>query len=235
MTSSSKTRVGILQAGHTPDQLMNQFGDFDKMFKKLLGEDAFSYTSYDVNGGHFPNDPNENDAWLITGSRHSVYEDLPWIEELSEFIRLCYKSDRPIVGICFGHQLLAQALGGKVEKFDRGWSIGANQYQIDGTDQSITVNAWHQDQVVELPKDAERIGHSDFCENALLRYGNKALSIQAHPEFQTPFCDALIDLRDHTLDPKLVQNARQSSTDNLDRDFSSKLISDFLRGREVSI
>ncbi|WP_371226657.1 type 1 glutamine amidotransferase [Roseovarius sp. 2305UL8-3] len=186
-------KIGILMTGHAVPEVQPTLGDYDAFFARLLDGHGFEYAVYDCEGGVIPNSPEECDGWLITGSKHGAYEDHPWIPPLEEFIRKVYATDRPMVGICFGHQIIAQALGGKVVKYDGGWSIGQTTYEIEG--QTLGLNAWHQDQVVELPEDAQVIGSSDFCANAALVYGDKVYTIQPHPEFESDMIDFLVKYR----------------------------------------
>ncbi len=186
-------KIGILQAGHSPEGLIAEFGEYGEMFPRLLDGFGFTFQVYSVVDGIFPDSVEAADGWLVTGSRYGVYDDLDWIPKLEDFLRSAYDAAVPIVGICFGHQLLAQALGGKVEKFRGGWSVGAIEYRMEG--KSLTLNAWHQDQVVSLPAAAVVLGSSDFCPNAMLAYGDKALSFQPHPEFDSGFVSGLINGR----------------------------------------
>lgn len=175
-------RIGILQAGHTPPELQPARGDFDTMFATLLDGHGFTFAAYDVENMVFPENPQECDGWLITGSKHGAYEDHPFIAPLEQFIRDTYAADVPLVGICFGHQIIAQALGGTVVKFDGGWAIGRREYTLPGG-QTVALNAWHQDQVVTLPEGATSMAGNGFCENAIVAYGNRAFTVQPHPEF----------------------------------------------------
>lgn len=196
-------KIGILQCGRSPEMLVSKFGDYDDMCISLLGE-QFETAVYPVLDHDFPDTVQDADGWLITGSRFAVYEDHAWIPPLEDFLRAAYADSIPIVGICFGHQILAQALGGKVEKYSGGWSVGLVDYRIDGAADPLPINAFHQDQVLEPPADAKTIGSTDFCKHAILAYGNKALTLQPHPEFSNAFTESLIDTRGREVLPAPV-------------------------------
>ncbi len=186
-------RIGILQCGQSPAQLKRDLGDYPDMFVRLLAGRGFDFTTWHVEGMEFPGDIHDADGWLLTGSRHGAYEDHAFIPPLEEFIRQVHDAGVPMVGICFGHQVIAQALGGTVVKHPGGWAVGAQDYDFGG--QPVTLNAWHQDQVVALPPGAQVAGRNAFCENAALIYGDRAFTVQAHPEFGDDFVQGLMDTR----------------------------------------
>ena len=197
-------KIGILETGQLPDELSSRYGDYPQMFQRMLRSAApdLEFAVYHVTEQQLPREVDECDAWLITGSRHGVYDPLPWIEPLKAFLRKAYRAGIPIVGICFGHQVLAEALGGRAVKSDKGWGIGVHRYKVHrkpawmtGVEDEFALNALHQDQVTKLPEDAEVLAGSEFCPYAVLAYRGNAISIQPHPEFRNDFLEELIDYR----------------------------------------
>jgi GMP synthase-like glutamine amidotransferase len=192
-------RIGILQTGLAPDALAPAMGDYPDMFARLLDGHGFTFQTYRVVEGEFPASVRDCDGWLITGSRHGAYEDHPWIPPLEAFIREAYAAHVPIVGICFGHQIVAQAMGGRVERHAGGWAVGATDYDFAG--ERLTLNAWHRDQVTVAPPDARVVATNEFCANAALLYDDRAFTVQAHPEFRPDFIDGLMQTRGKGLVP----------------------------------
>ena len=201
-------KIGILQTGHAPDALRPDTGDYADLFKRLLGHHDFDFATYDVVDMAFPDDVHAADGWLLTGSKHGAYEDHPFIAPLETFIRDAYAAGVPMVGICFGHQIIAQALGGKVEKFAGGWAVGRQTYDWQG--KTIALNAWHQDQVTQRPDGAQVVATNDFCENAALVYGDRIFTVQAHPEFENDFTTRLGDARGEGVVPDPILAAARA-------------------------
>ena len=207
-------KIGILITGHAPDALIGETGNYDKIFARLLdghGHD-FDYAAYAVVDNEFPDSAEDCDGWLLTGSKHGAYEDHDWIPPLEDLIRDIHARGIPMIGVCFGHQIIAQALGGKVEKFDGGWVVGPTKY--DYGDRQVVINAWHQDQVTELPEGAQVLGSNAMCKNAMLAYGDRIWTVQAHPEFSNDFVDGLIKARGRGLVPDPLLDAAVTRLEN---------------------
>lgn len=187
-------KIGILQTGIVVPELAETHGQYPDIFMDRLAKAGFEFQTWSVVNGEFPPGPEAADGWLITGSRHGVYEDHAWIPPLEELIRQIVASGRPLVGICFGHQVIARALGGKAVKFPGGWSVGPQTYDFAGRGPR-TVMAWHQDQVTEPPEGAVTLASSDFCKHAALLYPGQAYTVQPHPEFDVAFTRGLLEKR----------------------------------------
>jgi GMP synthase-like glutamine amidotransferase len=194
-------KLGILKTGRPPKPAIPQFGTYPDMFIRLLGPDAYDYSVFDVDGGQLPARPEACDAYLVTGSAAGVYDPEPWISPLLDFLRQA-KGRAKLVGVCFGHQAMAQAFGGQVVKSEKGWCIGEAEYQVaarepwmDSAD-PIRLPASHQDQVVELPPGAEVMAANAFAPfGALVWRDQPAISMQLHPEFEPAYAVALIEAR----------------------------------------
>jgi len=187
-----------------PAELVPAHGTCPDMFEKLLtpAGPQIRFETYCVYEGEFPTAVTACDAWLITGSRASVLDQAPWIEQLKVFLAAAHAGAVPLIGICFGHQVLAAALGGRVERAPAGWGIGLHEYSIlktaswvpDNTPR-FAISAMHEDQVVALPRQGEVIAGSAFCPNAVVAYETTAISFQGHPEYTASFARDLISLR----------------------------------------
>ena len=189
--------IGILQCGELPEALRAQHGSYGAMVAGLV--EPRPVTVYDVTQGELPPSATACEAFILTGSPAGVYDRLPWIAPLRDFLRQA-RGQAGLVGICFGHQLMAEAFGGSVIKSPKGWGIGIQRYAVQhragwmDAAESIAIPAMHQDQVVTCPPDARVTLSSDFAPFAGLDYGD-AISFQGHPEFSNAFGTALIEQR----------------------------------------
>lgn len=214
-------QIGILQCGHFPTAEGFRDRTYSELYATMLAGRGLTFRTWSVVDMEFPGSVQDTEGWLITGSRHGAYEDLPFIARLEHFIRDAFGARVPLVGVCFGHQIIAQAMGGTVEKYTGGWSIGRTEYDFDGT--VLAANAWHQDQVVAVPEGADVIASSPSCANAGLLFRGHAFTVQPHPEFEREEVDLLLKRRASGLVPgALIQQA----TDALDAPVDNAEIAD---------
>lgn len=200
-------KVAILETGKPPAPLAPCFGDYPTMFQRLLGS-GFETVTYDVEAGTLPERPDAHGAYLITGSPAGVYEDLPWIELLKAFLREA-KGKAKLVGVCFGHQVMAEAFGGRVTKSERGWGVGLQTYEVRerapwmDEAEAVSIPVSHQDQVIVQPPETTVLAANAFSPFGVLAWRNQpALSMQFHPEFEPDYAKALIEARrDRLPDP----------------------------------
>ena len=218
-------RLGVLETGAPPAEIVGRYGSYPSMFRRLFGEDAYDDAVFDVAAGEMPAGVAECGAWLVTGSSAGAYDPEPWIAPLEDFLRAA-KGQAPLVGICFGHQIIAQALGGKVQKYGGGWSVGPTEY--DFGDRTYRLNAWHQDQVVKKPETAKVLASTAMCENAALLYDDRMFTVQPHPEFRKEFMAGLIQHRGPGLVPDaLLADATARIDTPLDSPSMADRIADF--------
>lgn len=231
-------KLAILETGLPPEGLDAEHGSYPDMFRAMLaplmpGLETVDYRVCD--GAGLPR-PDDFDGFLVTGSPAGVYEDHDWIAPLEDFIRAVHAAKRPMVGICFGHQVIASALGGRVEKSTKGWGAGVHTYEVVGEAVFMAADrparlacaVSHQDQVVEPPAGARRIAGSPFCPYGILEYRDgPALSIQAHPEFTHDFARALMDLRSDRIPQEVRALAGPSLSNGSDRGLLARWIARF--------
>lgn len=196
-------KLGILETDELYQDLLKDYQSYGRMFQHFfdsLGANIH-YRFYDIRNGELPQHK-DCDAYLITGSKAGVYDELPWIAPLSQWIQQAHQSHEKISGICFGHQIIAHSLGGFAGKSDKGWGIGVHTTQInqhpgwlnDGLSHIRLIYS-HQDQVERLPSNATRLASSDFCENAAFFIDQRILAFQGHPEFTPEYLSRLLPRR----------------------------------------
>ncbi|MEY9729292.1 type 1 glutamine amidotransferase [Bradyrhizobium yuanmingense] len=232
-------RITIIKTGEVPQKYRERHGSFPDMFARMIRaeEPAATIEVVSIPSGDALPDPSKLEAILITGAAAGVYDGLDWIAPLKDFVRTAYANKTPMVGVCFGHQLIAQALGGTVRKSEQGWGIGRHVYQvlpenglIDG--EAVAVAASHQDQVIEPPSEALTILSSAFTPHAGLLYANGAtLTVQPHPEFDVGFAQVCCDLRDGKAPEDVVATARASLAEPMDNAKLGGAITRFLARR----
>lgn len=235
-------RLGILQCDDVMDELQPEFGNYPAMFEALLGEVAphWQYVTYRAVDGEFPASVDECDAYITTGSRYGVNDGDGWIGQLETFVAALVQANKKFVGICFGHQLLANVLDGRAEKSDRGWGVGMsfNQVEIKKTwmnpfQPSLDLVVSHQDQITRLPAGAEVLAGSAFCPYYLLQYGDNLMTVQGHPEFSQPYSSALMARRTDRIPAPRGREGQASLSAPVDDRLMMRWIVNFLAGDEA--
>jgi GMP synthase-like glutamine amidotransferase len=207
------------------------------MFAALLkrADPTLEFVAYDVEGGQFPENIDAVDAYLITGSKSSVYDDKPWISQLVNFVKELSARKKKLVGICFGHQLVAEALGGKTEKSDKGWGVGLHRHTFnelpawhDHAHADLKILVSHQDQVVKTADGTVVLAGSEFCENAVCQIGNHILTFQGHPEFVPEYSRKIMDLRRKMIGEQVYHTGIASLVGDQEGDRVARWVVNFL-------
>lgn len=197
-------KVALLQCDNVLEKFQPEFGDYPAMVKSMFDgvDELLEFDIFDCQQGQFPDDIHAYGFYITTGSKASAYEEIDWIQKLIDFVRQLDRFQKKLIGICFGHQIIALVRGGVVEKSDKGWGIGIASNEIAGNPTwmikppaELNILSSHQDQVTQLPGGALIIAQSDFCPYFVVQWGDHFLSIQGHPEWSNAYSGTLMDDR----------------------------------------
>ncbi len=220
-------KIGLLLCDNVHESLQSTHGNYPGMFESLLKKQDpdIEMITYRVIDHHFPDDISECDHWIISGSRHSANDEFSWIRELERFVQKLYIKKRKLAGICFGHQVIARALGGKVVHSEKGWGVGVSENRmiqkkswVSSPPDSLNLLVSHQDQVSKLPESTEVIASSDFCPYYMLQYGQCFISVQGHPEFSKKYSADLMTFRRDTIPDDRIEQGFKSLALEVDSD-----------------
>ncbi len=209
-------KLGILNVLDSRESDIDWQGSTAEIYVRFLEsvQAPFEYVTYEVAQGQLPESIDACDAYLITGSPTGAYDADPWIKPLAAFIHESYHNHKRLVGICFGHQILADALGGHVEKSEKGKGLGLKTFAINATKpwmskptSQCSLYFVHQDQVIDLPPEAELLGGNAFCPNALYTIDNRVLGVQGHPEFTRDLMEKILTAYKEQADPEVLATA----------------------------
>jgi len=235
-------RIGLLELDHVSTRYRAIAGDYDDMFRAMVAavDPSIEVVGYDARNGVLPDGPDACDGWLLTGSSASVYDDEPWIAETAGFVRAVHHARVPCVGVCFGHQLLAHALGGRTEKAAGGWGVGALPMTVvqaepwmDPPQSTATLLYSHQDQVIQLPPDGRVLAEAAHCPVAMLAVGDHMVGLQAHPEFGAAYVRALLEGRVDRIGEAETDAALATLDQPTDELPTARWLLAFLRSRAV--
>jgi GMP synthase-like glutamine amidotransferase len=237
-------KIGILEADRLSETLREQYGSYGDMFQNLLHsiDKSLALPRYQVMESDYPEDIDDCDAYLITGSNAGIYDDKSWIKQLHDYVITLDDRKKKLIGICFGHQLIAQALGGLAQKSEKGWGVGLSTSTVyiskpwmEPAKETFALLISHQDQVTALPPQAELIAGDDFCAYASYQIGDHILTFQGHPEFTPDYARQRMQDRREIIGEQRYQQGMVSLNRDTDHLLIAKWIINFLwqKGMEV--
>jgi GMP synthase-like glutamine amidotransferase len=223
-------------------ELRDEFGNYVQMFMNLLREGAegeeLEFRIYNVEESERPQNLDECDGYICTGSRASVYDDQGWIRDLEKLIVELHQAKKKFVGICFGHQMVARALGGKTEAAKVGWGVGVHTSQViksayfmEPSAKTLSLLVSHKDQVTSLPKGAKLLACSDFCPYSMFQIGDHILTFQGHPEFPKGYSRGLLNIRRQVLGEKVYADGVASLETPTSENIVARWIIRFIKGQ----
>lgn len=222
--------IAILMANTDESDFAQRHPKDGEKFARLLGplRPDWRFTTVVVKDGEFPADLSDYDGFIITGSPASVHDDQPWVHRLMQVIREIRANGQPLFGACFGHQAIAKALGGRVERNPGGWVFGLAETQMEGA--PIRLYAAHVEQVTQLPEGAEPLGGNTDCPVGAYRIGSHVLTTQYHPEIQPDFAAALVEEYRDKLPAEVAERAAASLAQEAETGRMARRIVAFFEG-----
>jgi GMP synthase (glutamine-hydrolysing) len=193
----------IFKVGETFSDLSRQIGDFDEWIVNGVGSIPIPVAVIDPRmDAQLPANADVAGA-IVTGSHSMVTDREPWSESLAAWLRSAVSDNIPVLGICYGHQLLAHALGGEVAHHPGGMEIGTVPVRLNesaksdalfgGMPQEFAAQVVHRQSVRRLPEGAVLLGGNTFEPHHAFRVGDTAWGIQFHPEFSTTAMSGYIE------------------------------------------
>ena len=195
--------ITVMVAGNTSSIIENKVGSKKNWYNQYLSGLNCKIKFLDIYSNTFSYDDND-DGWIITGSECSAYDKSDWLDSFKKLLLKTINNNKPILGICFGHQLLVDVLRGQVIKNPKGWEVGYSSVSLTklGIESPLFYDfpkvfdaaETHQDIVVKLPNECTKLAENKMGIQSF-QYKNKVFGVQFHPEFNNQIMDAYIDMR----------------------------------------
>jgi GMP synthase (glutamine-hydrolysing) len=230
-----RSTVGLLLCDHLDDDVAEQVGDYTELFPAIFEPAGVDLVVYEVTRGELPDRLDAHDGWIVSGSRRSTYEDEDWIRRLEDLVRRIVGEQQPLVGICFGHQMVAQALGGTVARADVGWGVGRKAFDVVAAPEWMApverfdILMSHRDQVTRLPEGAEVVATADYCPVGAYRIGDHVFCVQGHPEFVPELSRILMGKRREVIGDEVVDAALETLHEPPDSEHVVAWMAEFFR------
>ncbi|PSS02781.1 Gamma-glutamyl peptidase [Actinidia chinensis var. chinensis] len=239
-------KFAVLHCAEDSDFVKKKYGGYFGVFVGMLAEDGEEWDVYRVAAGEFPDDDaiGGYEGFVITGSCSDAHANDLWICRLLNLLKRLDSMKKKVLGICFGHQMLGRALGGKVGRAITGWDIGIRTVHFSPSSSKLfaslkmpkmlSVIECHQDEVWELPPKVEVVAWSNKAGIEMFRYGDHVMGIQGHPEYTKDILLHLVDRLFHRdLITKQYADEVKANVDarNPDKEAWKKLCTSFLKGR----
>ena len=231
-------KIGILNADTVELPGASEFGQYPEMFAKIFWaiDETIQFEKYEVQFDQYPKEINDCDAYLITGSKASAYSEESWVNKLKEFIQILHQNKTKLIGICFGHQIIAEALGGTVKNSSKGWHVGVDsislfkqEFNFNYQDSEFNLIFSHQDEVIKLPENAKLIAGSTICPNAMFVIDDNILCTQGHIELHKDFARLIYDFRKNQIGDAKYTSACETLIDETDELAVVKILLEFLK------
>ena len=232
-------KTALLVCDYVKPEFLHIDGDYPAMFENLFPN--LELEVFFVCDNTFPQNVNDFHAYIVTGSSYSVYDPVDWIIRLKAFVKAIYEAKIPYIGVCFGHQLLGESLGGKVEKSAVGWCVGVHEFQIlhqmewmEPKTDAVNLLMSCQDQIVQLPPDTKVLASAAKCPYGMIQVGENMFGVQAHPEFSKAYNQALMQARISRIGEEVVQEGIASLKLPLHREILQSWIELFLAKTHIA-
>jgi len=233
-------KAAILKCDDMLEKFQPEFKSYSNMIFNMFHrvDETLRFEIFDCQLGLFPENVENFDFFIITGSKADSYSDLKWIKQLIQFVKELNAKNKKLIGICFGHQIMALALGGNVSKSSKGWGVGVTTNNIlekpDWMNKAVSelnIIVSHQDQVDDIPDGSSVLAESDFCPYFIVQWNDHFLSIQGHPEWNKEYSNVLMDDRVDRIPAETIASGKASLTIEPDNQIFTQWMLDFVQYR----